>query len=171
MTWYGEKIYLRQVIFDDLQVLLNWENDPENWEVSDTKTPFSEEEMIDFIVEQADFKSTGQLRLMICLLKNEKPVGAVDLFDIDEKKRSANVGILINCAEDRKKGYATEAIELLKTIAINFLSLQQLKCTIHTTNIASKQLFEKCGFRSIKTQNGGIDEYICSLSLLSYEQN
>lgn len=163
MIWRGKKIYLRQVAFDDLQLLLNWENNPENWKVSDTTTPFSEEEMIDFIVEQTDFRASGQLRLMICLSENKTPVGAIDLFDINEEQGIAGVGILINDIENRKKGYATEALNLLKTAASDLFSLQQLQCTIHTTNESSKQLFEKCGFRRTGAQNNcNIDEYIYS---------
>lgn len=144
--WKGEKIYLRQVGFTDLQTLLSWENNPEHWSVSDTNTPFSEEEMIDFIVEQTDYKNSCQLRLMICLNENNLPVGAIDLFEIDEKKGSAGVGILINDKKYREKGYAFEALELLKHISSELFKLKNLYCTIHTGNFASTNLFMKSGF-------------------------
>lgn len=65
--WKSTNIFLRPVTLIDLQTLLEWENNPDNWEISGTTAPFSEEEMIDFIIEQADYKATRQLRLMICM--------------------------------------------------------------------------------------------------------
>jgi diamine N-acetyltransferase len=144
--WEGKRIHLRQVEFSDLQTLLNWENNPENWEVSETNTPFSEEEMIDFIVEQSDFKNTNQLRLMICLNEINLPIGAIDLFEINQTKKTAGVGILINEKQYRQKGYAFEALELLKQISLELVELKKLFCTIHATNESSIKLFLKSGF-------------------------
>lgn len=158
--WKSEKIYLRQVDFSDLQTLLNWENNPENWSVSGTNAPFSEEEMIDFIVEQTDYKNSYQLRLMICLNENNLPIGAIDLFEIDEEKGSAGVGILINEDKYRKKGYAFEALELLKQIARELFTLKILSCTIHTNNTSSIKLFLKSGFLPVSAEtNNDITEY------------
>lgn len=160
----GKRIYLRQVVFEDCQVLLEWENNPENWEVSGTKTPFSEEEIIDFIVEQANFRDAGQLRLMICISENSVPIGAVDLFDIDEEKGTAGVGILIDRQENRRKGYASDALDLLKAIAKSLFSLNRLNCTIHSYNIGSIRLFEKSGFRLAERNiKPDIDQYTCRL--------
>ncbi len=144
--WKSTSVFLRPVALTDLRILLEWENNPDNWEVSGTTTPFSEEEMIDFIVEQMDYKSTRQLRLMICLNERQIPVGAIDLFEIDETRGIAGVGILINDVQHRNKGCATEALELLKTIAQSELHLSTLYCTIQLHNHASIQLFKKCGF-------------------------
>ena len=152
--WASKRIFLRQLQMADLPYLLQWENDPENWEVSDTTTPYTEAEMIDFIVEQNYFLSTGQLRLMICLQKKDLPIGAIDLFDIDPIQRSAGVGILIQEKKFRRKGYASEALITLRNFCINELKLEHLHCCIHTTNLASIQLFLNCGFKQISEKEG-----------------
>ena len=62
--------------------------------------------------------------------------------------RRAGLGILIS-DENRNKGYATEAIELLKKYANKSLNLHQLYCNIEESNKISLKLFKKCGFEII----------------------
>ena len=56
----------------DASVVLEWENNPENWEVSDTKEPFTAQEIDDFVRLPQDINSQQQLRLMICESKMGK---------------------------------------------------------------------------------------------------
>lgn len=41
----GKKIFLRTVLPIDVEKLLEWENDTDNWEVSSTETMFTREEI------------------------------------------------------------------------------------------------------------------------------
>ena len=67
MELKNEHIILRAIEPADIDVLYNWENDTENWQVSNVQTPFSR-----FVLEQyitsahQDIYSAKQLRLMIC---------------------------------------------------------------------------------------------------------
>lgn len=152
--WANKHIFLRPVEMADLPYLLKWENDPKNWEVSGTTAPFTEEEMIDFIVEQAYFLASGQLRLMICLNKKATPIGAIDLFDINIEDKSAGVGILIQEKKHRGKGFAKEALSTLKEFSRDELKLKQLTCSIHKTNQSSIALFTKLNFKkTVSKQN------------------
>lgn len=160
--WKGTTIFLRPVTLTDLRILLEWENNPANWEVSGTTVPFSEEEMIDFIVDQTDYKATRQLRLMICLNELQISIGAIDLFEMDDVQQTAGVGILINDPQHRNKGYATEALELLKAIAQSELNLSKLYCTIQPHNHMSKQLFKRCGF-SMNSADAQLEYYCIQL--------
>lgn len=163
--WKSKNIYLRQVEFNDLQTLLNWENNPENWAVSGINSPFSEEEIIDFIVDQTDVRNNTQLRLMICLQKSNLPIGAVDLFEIDKQKGTAGIGILIDEKKYRKKGYGFESLELLKHISSELFTLKNLYCTINMNNTASINLFLKSGFLPVsEDKNREITEYRFSIS-------
>jgi len=152
--WANKRIFLRPVAMSDLPYLLKWENDPSNWEVSGTTAPFSDEEMINFIVEQTYFLATGQLRLMICLSKKSTPIGAIDLFDINVETKSAGVGILIQDKKHRGKGYAKEALSTLIDLSKMELKLARLTCSIQQENTASLALFKQLGF--IKTSSNQI---------------
>lgn len=142
-------VYLRRVEISDLSTLLLWENDPNNWEVSEVNQPFSEEEIADFIVnQQASINALDQIRWMICLKSTHESIGTIDLFDIQNNQ--AGVGILIQSTHHRNKGYATKALELLKKLAKEELKLDHLFCNIQHFNLTSIHLFEKCQFKQVE---------------------
>jgi diamine N-acetyltransferase len=147
MKLKGQHIDLRAIEPEDIDVLYNWENDVENWAVSNTQTPFSR-----FLLEQyissshVDIYSTKQLRLMICD-KEGKAIGSIDLFDFDPNNMRAGIGILIADKTDRRKGYASEALQLLNGYCFEILNLHQVYCNITTDNESSILLFQKHGFQ------------------------
>jgi diamine N-acetyltransferase len=147
MKLRGKNISLRAIEPSDLDVLYQWENDTDTWNVSNTQTPYSR-----FVLEQyiasahQDIYSVKQLRLMICE-NGGKPVGSIDLFDFDPNHLRAGIGILVAAKEDRRKGYASEALELLMDYCFSLLNLHQLYCNILIENEASVLLFQKHGFK------------------------
>jgi diamine N-acetyltransferase len=147
MKLKGQHISLRALEPADIDALYAWENDSENWKVSNIQTPFSR-----FVLEQyiasahQDIYSVKQLRLIICNNEN-KPVGCIDLFDFEPNHLRAGIGVLIADKTDRKKGYASEALELLTDYCFSTLNLHQLYCNITTDNEASVLLFQKHGFQ------------------------
>ena len=144
---YG-KITLRALEPEDIELLYQWENNIEIWEVSNTKVPFSKYILAQYLKESAkDIYTLKQLRLII---QNEKqePVGAVDLFDFEPYHLRAGVGILIHNKNDRKQGYASDSLMALSNYALNILGLKQLYANISADNPASIQLFEKVGFKN-----------------------
>ncbi|MCF8296174.1 MAG: GNAT family N-acetyltransferase [Saprospiraceae bacterium] len=151
----GKKILLRALEPSDIDLLYKWENDQEIWKVSNTVIPFSR-----FLLEQyvmsadQDIYSTKQLRLMIDLKEpeeNNKTIGSIDLFDFDPHNKRAGVSILIS-KENRCKGYASEALELLISYAFETLNLHQLYCNIGVDNKSSLKLFHNCDFKIIGTK-------------------
>lgn len=145
----SKQIHLRSVEPSDATKLMLWENNPAHWKVTDTEVPFSLQGIMQLIEQQQHIRSTGQLRLMICLNESNESVGAVDLYDVDFKNGNAAVGILIGEEPHRSKGYAAEALELLIEYARELLALHNLYCSIQADNTESIHLFEKCGFTRI----------------------
>ncbi len=142
---YG-KISLRPIEPEDIELLYQWENNLEIWEVSNTKTPFSKHILAQYILESAkDIYETKQLRLII---QNEKmeAVGAIDLFDFEPFHLRAGVGVLIHNNTDKNKGYASDALKTLSNYSFKILGLKQLYANIATDNINSIKLFENSGF-------------------------
>jgi diamine N-acetyltransferase len=148
----GEKVLLRAMEPHDLNNLYIWENDPENWFVSQTRAPYSKHVLTQFIDEsQKDIYETRQMRLMIILKSNDhdekEAVGAIDLFDFDPFHRRAGIGILVGKREYRRQGIASEALSLLINYAFKILGLHQLYCNVASSNEASYNLFVKAGFQ------------------------
>lgn len=143
----ADRVKLRALEPDDLQLLYRVENDPGVWEVSGTQAPFSHFVLKQYL-EQAhrDIYEVKQLRLVICLEADGRPLGFIDLYEFDPSHSRAGVGILLFEARDRGQGYAYEALELLCEYAFTHLRLHQLYAGITTDNKPSITLFEKAGF-------------------------
>jgi diamine N-acetyltransferase len=145
----NKSIFLRAVEPADASLLLLWENDTENWKVTDTEVPFSLSAILQLIEQQQQFRSTGMLRFMICVNESEEAIGAIDLYDADFRHKRAAIGILIGSKDARGKGFAKESLELIVNYAKDQLGMNNLYCSIQEDNVESQHLFEKTGFQLI----------------------
>jgi len=163
-------ITLRAIEPEDIELLYSWENDPEIWEVSHTLVPYSKYILALYIKNSdKDIYETKQLRLMIDTNEG-KTVGAIDLFDFEPHHSRVGVGLLIHNKEDRSKGYASEALDLLISFCFKKLNIHQMFANIESRNKISLGLFEKHGFRIcgtkkewLRTDSGWKDEMMLQL--------
>jgi diamine N-acetyltransferase len=168
----SKTIMLRALEPSDVDLLYNWENDSSIWHLSSTLTPFSRFALEQYVMNShEDLFTTKQLRLMIDLVTDEqkKTIGCVDLFDFDPLNKRAGIGILV-VKEERGKGYASEALDLMITYAFNRLRLHQVYSNVLKGQKASLDLFKKKGFLVIgikkewvMVDGDWIDEYLLQL--------
>ena len=149
ITLKGENISLRALEPEDLEFIHTIENDESVWEVSNTQTPYSKFLIKQYLEHsQKDIFEVKQLRLVISNY-NDDTLGLIDLFDFDFKNKRAGVGILVKDATNRKKGYGSEALQLLIKYSFTHLGLHQLYCNISEENETSIKLFKTQGFENI----------------------
>lgn len=146
----AEHIFLRKLQNSDVDFIYDWENNPVNWEVSNTHQSFTKEEIVEFVAAERNIFLNKQLRFIICLNQNEQPIGCIDLFEFDDINKQVGIGILIADHQYRNKGYATEALRLLVIYCRNELKIVRVFCNIFKENTTSIRLFEKCGFQYIE---------------------
>ncbi|MFO8129795.1 MAG: GNAT family protein [Bacteroidales bacterium] len=169
----GKNLSLRALEPSDVDLLYKWENDEEVWHLSNTITPFSRFTLEQYIMNShQDIYTNKQLRLMIDLLEAgspQKSIGAIDLFDFDPANMRSGIGILI-VKEEREKGYASGALDLLIDYAFNRIGLHQLYCNILKGHSMSLDLFRKKNFEVIGIKKEWIrigdkweDEYLLQL--------
>lgn len=172
MILQGERIRLRAIEPSDAKLLYQWENDTSVWHVSNTITPFSKDVISQYLTNaHMDIYTTKQLRLII-ETENKTPIGCIDLFDFNPLHLRAGIGILVSAAEQRRKGYASEALEVLIKYAFNVLNLNQLYCDIGVENDSSLTLFKKHNFNIVGTKkdwvkNGKVWSDVHFLQLLT----
>lgn len=167
----GSKVRLRPLEMQDLDLLYEWENNPAVWEVSHTVTPYSKFVLQQYLEQShLDIYSTKQLRLVIVEVKTNTAVGLIDLFDFDPFHLRAGIGVLIAQKENRGRGLAKSAVELLVNYAKNHLKLNQLYCHVGVENQNSVELFSRVGFIAcglkkqwLNTANGYQDEWTMQL--------
>lgn len=167
----SEKIKLRALEPEDIELLYEWENNDSYWVISNTVAPFSKYTLKRYLENShKSIFETGQLRLMIEIVPEKKTIGTIDLFDFDPFHMRAGVGILIADDAERRKGYASMALKRLIDYCFTTLQLHQLYCNILANNSESMELFKKQGFIQsgirkewIKTSEGYLDEYMFQL--------
>jgi diamine N-acetyltransferase len=147
----GTNILLRAPEPSDIDHLFRWENDQRVWHLGNTLSPYSRFEIEQFILNSGhDIYASKQLRFMIDWHKASNgtvTIGSVDLFEFDPFHRRAGVGILID--EDyRRKGFASETLELLAEYCFHTLHLHQVFCNIENSNQESIRLFTKSGYKT-----------------------
>ncbi|MBL7900143.1 MAG: GNAT family N-acetyltransferase [Crocinitomicaceae bacterium] len=168
----GDKIFLRALEPTDFDTLLKWENDSQYWPVSNTLTPFSKHLLHQYVNSAQDIYTVKQIRLIIVETTSGLSAGAIDLFDFNPRHQHTGVGILVD-DKFRRKGYALEAVSLIKNYALNTVGIRNLTATITSDNPSSISLFEKSGFEKSgclkKWFNQGgkwLDEYIYQCQLV-----
>ena len=144
----SENISLRTPQDCDVDVILKWENNFNNWEVSGTRTPYTKEEIDSFIKEEHSLIANKQIRYIICFGKSQ--IGTIDLFEYDSIDNSVGVGILIAEEKHRRRGYASESLALLLNYCSNELGIVNVFCNIQKNNEVSICFFEKNGFQFLE---------------------
>ncbi len=143
----NKNISLRALEKNDLDYLYKWENDTAVWNLSNTLIPFSRFTLEQYIeTSRQDIYEAKQLRLIIEHKETGKALGTVDLFDFNPFHSRAGIGILIADKSERKKGYASEALDTHLSYCANILDLKQVYCNILENNEDSMKLFISKGF-------------------------
>ncbi|MBP5560656.1 MAG: GNAT family N-acetyltransferase [Muribaculaceae bacterium] len=143
----NELVRLRALEPTDLDLLLQWENDPSAWVTGATHTPCSRQRAWQYLQSHdGDLFASGEVRFVVETVEaTPRPVGCIDLTSFDAFNRRAEVGILIDEAE-REKGYGHAALTLLARYALEHIGMRQLYAFVPEDNAASIALFEGCGF-------------------------
>ena len=82
----------------------------------------------------------------ICLSADGRHIGNIKLGPIHWLHRRADLSLFIGERACWGKGYASEAIALVRDWAFCELDLQKLNAGIYAGNTGSRRAFEKCGF-------------------------
>ena len=140
------KIKLRAMEPEDLDILYLIENDSSLWNVGATNVPYSRYTLHEYMANaKDDIYADRQVRLMV---ENEtgEVVGIVDVVNFDPQHQRAELGIVI-MNDHRQKGYATAAVEEILRYALRILHLHQLYVIVDKENTIALQLFKKTEFQ------------------------
>ena len=158
-----KELFLRSIEKKDAFGVYLWELDKETQRVTQSEIQVSLENVYALIEQQTDVHNSSQLRMMICLSSNNASIGMVDLYDVDFEKGSAYVGVLIAEKQQRKKGFARQALLSIAQYAKKELKLVKLKATIQSSNEASIALFESLDY--LRSGEKTLDSSIISFEL------
>lgn len=142
----SERLRLRAMEPEDLEILYAMENDPQTWDVTNFNVPYSRFVLKQYIENsQSDMFADRQLRMMIVRREDDAVVGTIDITDFAPMHARGELGIAIR-TEFQGNGFAKEALDLMCEYAFRFLFLKQLNAHVAVDNVMSLRLFKSCGF-------------------------
>jgi len=143
---HSSRLLLRALESADLNATyLSWLNDSEVNRYLETRfLPQSLEGLQAYWNEHRDDPACPWFA--ICLSADGRHIGNIKLGPIQWLHRRADISLFIGDSSCWGKGYASEAIALVRDWAFSELDLQKLNAGIYANNIGSRRAFEKCGF-------------------------
>jgi RimJ/RimL family protein N-acetyltransferase len=139
-------VRLREKRIEDAETDFNWRIDPELARL-DATTPLrlTLAEYTRYFKDELEFPSPWSVRLAVDTLDGEH-IGNVMYYDVDERKRQAELGIMIGVKEYWGRGYGSDAVET--ALYHIFLDTGIERVYLHTLlwNDRAQAAFRKSGF-------------------------
>lgn len=145
MNIKGKIVTLRAMTKDDLKMICDMFNDPEIENlVVGWSFPLSYEQQEKWF--ENNMNDQKNFRFVI-ETPEDGAVGIATLTDIDWKNRCADHGIKLAKKERRSKGIGTDTVMSIMRYAFDELGLHRLEGSWFDSNVASKGLYTKCGWK------------------------
>lgn len=143
----GERIRLRAPEREDLPRFVAWLNDPEVREGLDLYLPMSmveEERWFENMLENpaAEHPMVIEIRVGDQWI----PVGNCGFHVIDNRVRSAEVGIFIGEKKYWSQGYGTQVMRMLQRHGFETLNLNRISLRVYEDNPRAVRAYQKAGF-------------------------
>jgi RimJ/RimL family protein N-acetyltransferase len=147
MAWIrGDRVVLRAWERDDVRV--RWEADqtPDPTEIimRDWHEPPRSLQQREAEFDAAHEAETAGASLVI--EHDGRPIGDINLFQVDQRNRSGFIGLSIWRPEDRDHGFGTDAIAALLRWAFRQYNLNRIELAVDPTNARAIHVYEKLGF-------------------------
>jgi diamine N-acetyltransferase len=147
----GEKVALGPLRRDLIPTYLRWVNDFATMRTFGDPRPYTLDGAAhwDGIAYERRLMSTSAHWFTIYEATTLRPIGHTDLFDIDERDRACEFGILIGEADARGKGHGAEATRLMLDYAFTALGMHSVLLRTDGFNLAGQRAYTKAGFKEI----------------------
>lgn len=155
-TLLGQHIFLRPLEPEDLQLLLQMENQPEDWLLSQQQVPWSVHLLENYLQQAAqDIYEAKQYRMVVALQTSKQAIGLLDFFDFDPKNKRVGIGIAL-VPKFQQKGFGKDALQTALHFVFQEWMVHQVYANILTHNQASIYLFKSLGFTWVGTKKDWI---------------
>jgi len=146
----GNDTFLRGLVLDDVDELLNYWNNKDFMNYSGRINPYSKEELINWV--QTTWKEREQKKAFtfaIIEVSKKVIIGTIRLKIVNIISRRADISIGIFSPIFRDKGLGTESLKLLINFAFNTMNLLSLELKVFTNNKRAISCYEKLGFKKV----------------------
>lgn len=151
-------VYLRPLNPADAIVSFKWRNNPLIWKY----THFRPSEYVTKTIEskwlEKVLNNENEYRFAICLKKNGKYVGNVQIIDIKDK--TGEFHIFIGETSYWGKGIGQEATALMLDYGFTKLGLEIILLQVHKENQIAKSIYNKMGFHACNDKDDFVEMVI-----------
>jgi RimJ/RimL family protein N-acetyltransferase len=144
----GELVWLRPTEPSDIIDDVPYAGDVEIGHFGGGKTPWSRASAERFATEFMGQIGETNYPYTICLLGEQRGIGAIFLRSVDKVNGSAMVGIFISDRRYLGKGYGTDALNALVDFGFGELRLERIELEVYDYNLRAIRSYEKAGFRT-----------------------
>jgi UDP-4-amino-4,6-dideoxy-N-acetyl-beta-L-altrosamine N-acetyltransferase len=141
----GERIILREIEGEDLDLIVKWRNDPEILKWLFSYLPLSKVKQRKWYDRYLE--DNTQQTFVIEVKEEETPIGTIGLTDIDHKNQKGELTMIIGGKDYWGKGIGEECLNLLVKFAFNVLNLRKITALAFSDNEKAIKLYEKCGLK------------------------
>jgi [ribosomal protein S5]-alanine N-acetyltransferase len=143
----GPRVHLRPARAEDAKRTFAWYNDPEVVAPFDRFSVDTLEEFERSIRDAPSDPTSLAPRYVVALREGDVPIGFVGHYVPHPVLETVDIWYVIGDRQARRKGYATEAVEILVTHIFDTTPLPRVGATVDVENQASVALLEKLGFQ------------------------
>ncbi|WGV60887.1 GNAT family protein [Brevibacillus brevis] len=147
MLFQTERIYLRKMTGEDVDVYHTWRNDEEVMRTTNPSMDVYTWEDTNGFVNQVILHASSSKNYMIVDCQTNRPIGITSLIQIDLKNRNAECIIDIGEKEYWGDGYGREALKLLLDYAFLEMNLHRVSLRVFSFNERAIKLYERLGFK------------------------
>lgn len=141
----GKKVQLIALDEECFDLTLKWINDPGIRMFTGAKFPVSKFEHESWFKSKALDKFNKTFAIQI--IETKQIIGLVGNSGFDPLNRSTYPFIYIGEKENQGKGIGQEAFSLLTNFCFEVLNVHRVYGYLFEYNLASKNMFEKCGYK------------------------
>jgi RimJ/RimL family protein N-acetyltransferase len=152
----GSLVYLRPGERSDVPLFVRWMSDARTTEHLALRSPIGlaiEERWFEGMLEH---HGRDRWFFVICRLVDGRPVGTLDLHDLDHTNGSAGIGIAIGDPADTGQGYGSDALQVLARFGFEELRLVRVWLDVYEGNAGAHRLYERLGFVHEATFRHGV---------------
>lgn len=143
---HGGRVWLRPSERSDLSTFVRWFNDAGITRYLSARDPMSlagEERWFEGMLAR---QGKDAYHFVICLRKDDRPIGTTGFFAIDHVDGNAAVGIMIGEPDLLGQGLGTDALRALLDFGFGELRLERIWLEVYDFNARARRSYEKCGF-------------------------
>ena len=140
-----EKVYLRPLSVVDASTSWRWRNDSQIWMYTASRPDRIVSEKMEREWAEMVIADPSRINFAICLAPSNRYIGNIYLVNIKDGK--GELGVFIGDKSCQGKGYARQALELLKSKARKELGICEIVVSVSRDNIPALVTYLKSGAR------------------------